>query len=92
MRERIYFQLVNMLKMPFTRGGVAVIEAQMRSVHQEGVLSGAFSDDVPPIISIPDPVTLDPNLRAMRKFEGVTFEFRLAGGVHFVGVRGTITV
>lgn len=92
MRERIYFQLVNMLKMPFTRGGVAVIEAQMRSVHQEGVLSGAFSDDVPPIISIPDPVTLDPNLRAMRKFEGVTFEFRLAGAVHFVGVRGTITV
>lgn len=92
MRERIYFQLVNMLKMPFTRSGVAVIESQMRSVHQEGVLSGAFSPDVPALINIPDPISLDPNLRAMRKFEGITFEFRLAGAVHFIGIKGVVTV
>ena len=92
MRERIYSKLVNMLKVPFTRAGAAMIEADIRAVWQEGVINGAFTSEVPPTIQVPDPITIDPNLRALRKLEGITFDFRLAGAIHYIGVRGTITV
>lgn len=92
MRERIYSKLVNMLKVPFDRRGAAMLEADIRAVWQEGVINGAFTADVPPVVQVPDPITLDPNLRAQRKLEGITFDFRLAGAIHYVGVRGTITV
>ena len=92
MRERVFFKLVNLLKLGYTRSGAAIIENEIRAVHQEGVLSGAFSPDVPPIISVPDPVTIDPNLRAQRKLEGIQFEFRLGSSVRRIGIKGTLTV
>lgn len=91
MRERIYSKLVNMLKLPFTRSGAAMIEADIRAIYQEGVINGAFSPDVPPIISVPDPVTLDQNLRILRKLEGITFQFRFAGSVRYLGIFGTLS-
>jgi hypothetical protein len=92
MRERIYSKLVNMLKVPFTRAGAAMIEADIRAVWQEGVINGAFTSEVPPTIQVPDPITLDPNLRALRKLEGITFDFRLAGAIHYIGIKGVISV
>lgn len=92
MRERVFLKLVNLLKLGYTRSGAAIIENEIRAVHQEGVLSGAFSPDVPPIISVPDPVTIDPNLRAQRKLEGITFEFRLGSAIRRIGIKGTLTV
>lgn len=92
MRERVFFKLVNLLKLGYTRSGAAIIENEIRAVHQEGVLSGAFSPDVPPIISVPDPVTIDPNLRAQRKLENIQFEFRLGSAIRRIGIKGTLTV
>lgn len=92
MRERIYSKLVNMLKVPFDRRGAAMIEADIRAVWQEGVINGAFTADVPPIVQVPDPITLDPNLRAQRKLEGITFDFRLASAIHALGIKGVISV
>lgn len=92
MRERLYAKLVNMLKLPYTRAGAAIIEADIRAIWQEGVTNGAYTPDVPPTIQVPDPVLIDSNLRALRKFEGITFEFRLAGGIHFIGIKGIISV
>ena len=80
-----------MLKLPFTRSGAAMIEADIRAIYQEGVINGAFSPDVPPIISVPDPVTLDQNLRILRKLEGITFQFRFAGSVRYLGIFGTLS-
>jgi hypothetical protein len=83
---------VNLLKLGYTRAGAAIIENEIRAVFTEGVSSGAFSPDVPAIISVPDPVTVDPNLRAQRKLEGITFEFRLGSAIHKVGIKGVLTV
>jgi hypothetical protein len=91
-RERVFFKLVNLLKLGYTRAGAAIIENEIRAVFTEGVSSGAFSPDVPAIISVPDPVTVDPNLRAQRKLEGITFEFRLGSAIHRVGIKGVLTV
>lgn len=75
-----------------TRSGAAMIEADIRAVWQEGVINGAYTAEVPAIVSVPDPITLDPNLRALRKLEGITFEFRLASAIHSLALRGTISV
>ena len=37
-------------------------------------------------------LTLSSNVRAQRIFEGITFDARLAGAIHFVKISGTVTV
>lgn len=91
-RERIFFRLVNTLKIPFTRAGAALIESEIRAVYAEGVANGGYSTDIQPIIVVPDPNTLDPNLRAQRIFSGIQFTFRLAGSIHTVAIQGFVTV
>lgn len=91
-KERLFFRLTNTLKIPFTRAGATIIEAELRGVYQEGVISGAFNADVPPVIYVPDPQTLDAASRASRTFDGITFDFRLAGAVHFLTVRGNLSL
>ena len=92
MQERLFYRLVNTLKIPFTRAGAAIIESEIRAVYAEGVANGGFSPDIAPIIYVPDPNTLDPNLRAKRIFSGIQFTFKLAGAVHFIAIQGFVTV
>lgn len=92
MREGIYFRLVNSKKIPFTAAGVTVIEAEIRRVLSEGIASGGLAPNPQPTVSTPNVLALEPNLRATRTLEGISFEGRLAGAIHFVRVRGTVTV
>ena len=92
MRESIFFRLVNTKKIPYTQAGVTIIENEIRRVLAEGITNGGLAPNPQPTVSVPNVLAIDPNLRATRTLEGITFEGRLAGAVHFVKVRGTVTV
>lgn len=91
-RENVWFRLVNSKKLPFTAAGAAVIEGELRRVLAEGIAVGALADSPAPTVSVPNVLNLDPNLRAMRRLENVTFEARLAGAIHFAKISGTLVV
>ena len=89
MRERIYLTLVNAEKIPYTNAGFAIIEGRMREVLQDGVAAGGLGSFT---VDVPNARTLDPTLRANRVAEGFEFEGVLAGAVHFVAIRGKLTI
>lgn len=92
MRERIWFRLANSKKIPYTQAGATILETEVRAQLQEGVRVGGIADAPAFTVSVPDVTTLSPNMRAQRIFDGITFEARLAGAIHFVTVNGRVTV
>lgn len=92
MSERIWFRLANSKKIPYTRAGATIIETEVRAQLSEGVRAGGIADDTPYFVSTPDVLTISQNARAGRNFEGMKFEARLAGAIHFIKIQGTVTV
>lgn len=91
-QERIYFRLINTNKVPYTKAGLNLIESEIRVVLAEGVANGGLAASPAPTVTVPNPLTVDPNLRAQRILEGVRFEARLAGAVQKVVLYGVVTV
>jgi len=92
MKERLWFRLANSKKIPYTSAGAAIIEAEIRAQLNDGIRAGGLADSPAPIVTVPDVLSVSANMRAQRIFEGITFEARLAGAIHFVKIRGTVTV
>lgn len=92
MTERIWFRLANSKKIPYTRKGATILETEVRAQLAEGVRSGGIADDTPYTVITPDVLSISQNARANRSFEGMKFEARLAGAIHFVKIQGTVTV
>jgi hypothetical protein len=92
MRERIFFRLINTEKIPYTAAGFAIIEAEVRAVLTEGVTNGGYASYPPFSVSIPKVQTIEPNLRAQRRLESVSFEATLTSAVHFVKISGKVVV
>lgn len=92
MRERIWFRLVNTSKIAYTQAGVSIIEAEVRAQLQEGIRNNFLADSPAPVITVPDVLAVDPNLRASRTLEDLSFEARLAGAIHFVKISGKVFV
>lgn len=98
MTERIYSRLVNLPKIPYTDAGVQVIEAEIRAQLEQAVARQVIA---PPdidtgadafTISVPRVSTIPFNDRAMRRLPDVTFRATLAGAIHSIEIRGTVTV
>lgn len=92
LRERIFFRLANTKKVAYTRAGFTILENDVRAVLSDAVATGGLADSPAYTVSVPDPLAVDPNLRALRTLEQITFTARLAGAVHKVIVQGTVTV
>lgn len=92
MKERLWFRMANSKKIPYTSAGAAIIEAEIRAQLNDGIRAGGLAESPAPIVTVPDVLSVAANLRAQRIFEGITFEARLAGAIHFVKIRGTVTV
>lgn len=92
MRERLWFRLANSKKIPFTRQGTTVLETEVRAQLAEGVRVGGLADDRAPLVIVQDVLDVSPNMRAQRRYEGISFEARLAGAIHFTTIRGTVSV
>lgn len=92
MTERLWFRMANSKKIPYTAAGATIIESEIRAQLNDGIRVGGLSDSPTPVVRVPDVLSVSPNLRAQRIFEGITFEARLAGAIHFVKIKGTVTV
>lgn len=92
MKERLWSRMVNSKKIPFTAAGAAIIEAEIRGQLNDGVRVGGLAPSPAPTVNVPDVLTLSTSARAQRVFEGIRFEARLAGAIHFVKIAGTVTV
>lgn len=92
MTERLWFRMANSKKIPYTAAGATIIESEIRAQLNDGIRVGGLADSPSPVVRVPDVLSVAPNLRAQRIFEGIEFEARLAGAIHFVKIRGTVTV
>ena len=92
MKERLWQRMANSKKIPYTSAGAAIIEAEIRAQLNDGIRVGGLAESPSPKVDVPDVLTLSSNVRAQRIFEGITFDARLAGAIHFVKISGTVTV
>lgn len=92
MKERLWFRMANSKKIPYTSAGAAIIEAEIRAQLNDGIRAGGLAESPAPTVTVPDVLSVSANMRAQRIFEGIEFEARLAGAIHFVKIRGTVTV
>jgi hypothetical protein len=92
LQEAIFFRLINSRKIPYTRAGATIIENEIRSVLSLGVTNGGIADAPAYTVTAPDPLNIPATMRAQRTMGDFLFEFRLAGAVHKVVVRGTAGV
>jgi len=89
MQERIYQELVNQDKIPYTNGGIAIIENLMREILELAVrnqILANFTTTVPDVLDISD---LDKGNRCLPDME---FEGTLAGAIHKVKIVGRLVL
>lgn len=90
MQEQIYFRLVNLRKIPFTRAGFTIIENEMRSVLSQAQANGAIDEGW--TVTVPDPLAIPANQRAQGIAGVFSFTARLQGEVKKIIIQGTLTI
>lgn len=89
-RERVFSLLINVDKLPYNSVGAAQIESCIRAALSEFNARGFIEADY--TVTVPDLRSSDPNLRANRIAEGFAFAANLTGGIHYVGITGTLSI
>ena len=98
-------RVVNLLvtykgKVPYTDGGIALVQNQMIASLKDGQRYGGISpteydedgNEIPGFVThMPLAANLTATQKASRKLEDVSFEARLAGAIHMVTIKGTLT-
>ncbi len=104
LQEEITVNVVNALinsdKVPYTDEGIAVIEAQIRQALELGTRRGGIApieydadgnENYGYTISVPLSSEISANQKASRILQDVTFTARLAGAIHVVEIKGSLT-
>ena len=92
MEERVYSRLVNSDKIAYTDAGIATIEADIRAQLQEAIAVGFLAEYPQPAVVVPKVANISTVTKATRELPAITFEGTLAGAIHKVTIRGTVTV
>lgn len=92
LEERIFSRLVNLPKVPFTDGGIAIIEAEIRAVLENAIKAGLVSPDVAYTVTVPLASEVSSNDKANRLLPDIAFTAVLAGAIHHVTINGVVTV
>jgi hypothetical protein len=85
----VFSELVNAEKIPYTDAGVQVIKAAMDGVLDLAVRRGvlaSYESSAPLVADVPDADKI------ARTLPDITFDGVLAGAIHKVQVRGTVSV
>jgi hypothetical protein len=95
--EGEYANVVNLPKVPFTDGGIAGVEAILVAVLQLGIARGGIAADDGAgnpgyTVTVPKAADVSSGDKAARTLNGVTFTAILAGAIHAMQIRGTVTV
>jgi Protein of unknown function (DUF3383). len=92
MRENIFLRLATLNKIPFTDGGIAIVENEIRGVLNLGIAQGGFAADPAPTVSVPRAVDVSAADKAARLLPDVRFSAVLAGAIHLVEIRGVVSL
>jgi len=92
MAERIFSKLVNLPKVPFTDGGVALIEGEIRAQLDQGIARGGLAKDPAYTVTVPKVADISAQDKANRLLANIVFAATLAGAIHAVEIQGTVTV
>lgn len=90
-QERLVLLEANSKKIPYIDAGISMIGAEMKAQNQAGMDVGGIADDPAPTVTLPKAVDQTTQDRADRTVRGVKFNYRLAGAIHKIFVRGTVT-
>lgn len=91
-QEFVFFVLVNNNKVPYTDAGIALIEAEVRRALELGVANNFLAADPQYTVTVPSAASVDPQDKANRLLKNVNFQATLAGAIHFVEIRGVVSV
>lgn len=90
LQENVYSRIANLPKIPFTDGGIAIVESEIRSVLQEAIANGLLTEGYS--ISVPLAANVSATDKANRLLPDITFEATLAGAVHSVTINGVVSL
>lgn len=91
-QERIFRDFALEDKIPFTDGGIAVIEGRIKSVMEDGVTVGGIASSDDYTVTVPKASAVPVNDKANRILTGVKFQFTAAGAIHATNIQGTVTL
>lgn len=80
-QNRVYTQLVNNEKIPYTDDGVNVIVNGVAAVLEEAVVAGILASDPAPTVTAPLVANIDSNTKGARILPDVAFRATLAGAI-----------
>lgn len=95
-----FTMLINREKLPYTDAGIAMVESVLNKVLQLGQTRGGiapteYDEDGNKIvgykISVPLASSISANVKAKRVLQDVSFVARLAGAIHAVEIKGSLT-
>ena len=89
-QEQVFYRLATRKKIPMTQPGALIIEAEIRSVLDQGVRNGGIAEAPPYTVQSPDVLLIPEVQRAQRVMGDFKFQARLAGAVHKVIIRGVV--
>lgn len=92
MQEAIFTDIARLDKIPFTDGGISIIELDMRSVLKAGVRAGGIGSEQDFTITVPKAKNISTADKAARRLTGLKFSFIASGAVHAVAIQGTVTL
>ena len=100
MQVRVVNLLVTSRKIPYTDGGIALVQNQMVASLKAGQQAGGIApteydedgNEIPGYVTkVPLAASLTAVQKASRKLRGVSFQARIAGAIHMVEITGNLT-
>ena len=91
-QEFVFSVLVQNPKVPYTDAGITVIQSEVMRALSLGVSNDFLSNDPAPIVTVPKAADVPPADKANRILKNVKFVATLAGAIHAVVIRGTVSV
>lgn len=90
--ERLFALLSSVPKLPYTDASVVKVKSELGAVNGIAVRQGILADDPAPTVTAPKVADVDPTDRANRLLPDVEITGRLAGAIHEIDVRASLSV
>jgi len=92
MQKGVFGVLVSVEKVPFTDGGIALVENEVRASLGRAISNGILADDPAPVVTAPRARDVSSSNKALRLLPDIKFSATFAGSVHKVKITGNISV
>lgn len=91
-QEFVFTVLVQNPKVPYTDAGIAIIQAEVLRALALGVSNNFLTNNPAPVCTVPRSADIPTVDKANRILRNVRFTATLAGAIHAVVIRGTVSV